>query len=100
MSLDWQKLGCNLLSVAAETVPRGGRLVLSGNPLTIDAVGEAAALSPETRAALMLDMPTSELTARTIQPYFSALLARALACRLITTAEPGRVRLTAIAAGI
>jgi histidine phosphotransferase ChpT len=99
MSLDWQKLGCNLLPVAAETLPRGGRLALSDNPLTIEAAGEAAALSPEARAALMLDMPISELTPRTIQPYFSGLLARALACRLTTTAEPGRVRLTAIAAG-
>lgn len=99
MAPDWQKLACNLLPVAADTLPRGGRLALSGSPLAIDAVGEAAALSGEARAALTLTTPVVELTARTIQPYFAGLLARALGCCLIATAEPGRVRLAAIAAG-
>lgn len=98
MAPDWQKLACNLLPVAADTLPRGGRLALSGAPLMIEAVGEAAAVSLELRAALTLATPVGELTARTIQPYFAGLLARALDCRLIATAEPGRVRLTAITA--
>src|SRR5439155_25071917 len=46
MPPDWQKLACNLLSVGAELLPRGGRLALSGGPLALEAVGEAAALSP------------------------------------------------------
>ncbi len=63
------------------------------------AVGEAADLSPELRSALMLTTPIAELTSRTVQAFFTGLLAKVLGCRLIGTAEPGRVRLTAIASG-
>jgi histidine phosphotransferase ChpT len=95
---DWQKLACNLLPVGAETLPRGGRLVLTDDPLDLEAVGEAADLSPELRSALMLTMPIAELTPRTVQAFFTGLLAKALGSRLIGTAEPGRVRLTATGA--
>jgi histidine phosphotransferase ChpT len=90
---DWQKLACNLLSVGADALPRGGRLVLSDGPLSLEAVGEHAALSTETCEALMLVTPIADLTARTVQPYFTGLLAQALERSLIATAEPGRVRL-------
>jgi histidine phosphotransferase ChpT len=96
---DWQKLACNLLPVGAEALPRGGRLVLTNDPLSLEAVGEAAALAPELRDALMMTIPVAELTSQTVQAFFSGLLAKTLGCRLIGTAEPGRVRLTAIAAG-
>jgi histidine phosphotransferase ChpT len=33
LSPDWQKLACNLLSVGADALPRGGRLVLTDTPL-------------------------------------------------------------------
>ena len=98
MPLDWQKLACNLLPIAADALPRGGRLALSGNPLAIEAVGGTATLSAEARVALMLTTPIAEVTARTVQPYFSGLLAKGLDCRLIATAEPGRLRLTVLAA--
>jgi histidine phosphotransferase ChpT len=96
---DWQKLACNLLSIASEALPRGGRLILAEGPLNVEAIGEVAALSPEARAALMLSAPLTELTARTVPAYFAGLLAKALGRRIITTAEPGRVRLAAVAAG-
>jgi histidine phosphotransferase ChpT len=99
LSPDWQKLACNLLPVGAETLPRGGRLVLTDDPLNLEAVGEAADLTPELRSALMLTMPIAELSSRTVQAFFTGLLAKVLGCRLIGTAEPGRVRLTAIASG-
>lgn len=98
LSPDWQKLACNLLSVGAEMLPRGGRLVLTDGPLNLEAIGKAAALSPETKAALLLATPIAELTAQTVQAYFTGLLAKALDCRLIGAAEPERIRLTAIAA--
>jgi histidine phosphotransferase ChpT len=90
---DWQKLACNLLSVGADVLPRGGRLVLTDGPLSLEAVGEPAALSPEAGQALMLATPIADLTARTVQPYYTGLLAKALKRSLISTVEPGRVRL-------
>jgi histidine phosphotransferase ChpT len=99
LSLEWQQLACNFLAVGAELLPRGGRLTLTDGPLTLEAVGEAAALSPEARAALLLAAPITEITPRMAQAYFTALLAKALDHFLIATAERGRVRLTAIANG-
>ena len=93
LSPDWQKLACNLLSVGVDALPRGGRLILTDDPLGLEAVGEPAALSAEAREALMLVTPIADLTARTVQPYFTGLLAKALGRSLIATAEPGRVRL-------
>jgi histidine phosphotransferase ChpT len=99
LSADWQKLACNLLSVGADALPRGGHLVVTDRPLKLEAVGEAAALSPEARAALTLTTPIVELTSRTVQAYFTGLLAKALGCHLIGTVEPKRVRLTTITTG-
>lgn len=98
LSPERQKLACNLLSVGAEALPRGGRLLLADQPLSLEAIGEAAALSPETRAAVTLAMPIAELTSRTVQAYFTGLVAKALGYRLVGTAERGRVRLTTLAA--
>ena len=97
LSPDWQKLACNLLSVGADALPRGGRLVLTDHPLTLEAVGEPAVMSPEAHEALMLATPIADLTARTVQPYFTGLLAKALDFSLNATAEPCRVRLRVVA---
>ena len=99
LSPDWQKLACNLLSLGVEMLPRGGRLMLADRPLNVEAVGDAAALSSEARDAAALVAPIADLTSRTVQAYFTGLLAQALGCRLIGTAEPGRVRLRVVSAG-
>jgi histidine phosphotransferase ChpT len=99
LSASCQKLVCNLLPVGADGLPLGGRLVLTAHPLTVEAVGEGAALSPEVHAALNLKTPIPELTARTVQAYFAGLLANSLECSIFVTTGPGRVRLTAVAAG-
>ena len=85
---DWQKLACNLLSVGVDALPRGGRLILTDDPLSLEAVGEPATLSAEAREALMLVTPIADLTARTVQPYLTGLLAKALERSLIATVEP------------
>ena len=99
LSPDSQKLACNLLLVGTETLPRGGRLLLTDDPLSLEAIGEAAVLTSERHAALSLTTPIAELTPRTIQAFFTGLLARALGCRVIGTQEPGRVRLTVASTG-
>jgi len=99
LPLDWQKLACNLLLTGAEALSRGGNLVLTAGHagLDLEAIGEFAALSPETSAALSLATPIAALTSRTVQAYFTGLLAEALGSRLVRTGEPRRVRLSAIA---
>ena len=85
--------------IGAEALSGSGSLVLADGPagLDLEAIGETAALSPEASAALLLAAPIDALTSRTIQAYFTGLLAEALGYRLIRTAEPRRFRLTAVA---
>ena len=99
LPLDWQKLACNLLLTGAEALSRGGNLVLTAGHagLDLEAIGEFAALSPETSAALSLATPIAALTSRTVQAYFTGLLAEALGSRLVRSGGPRRVRLSAIA---
>jgi histidine phosphotransferase ChpT len=98
LPLPWQKLVCNLLLVGADALPRGGRLVLTTALLEIEAIGQAPYLSPETLGAMTLAAPVEVLTSRTVQAYFSGLLAASLGCRLVGSLEPGRVRLAVIPA--
>jgi len=99
LPLACQKFACNLLLVGAEILSRGGRLALSDGPGSLDlrAIGEGAFLSSEASAALMVATPVSALTSRTVQPYFTGLLAGALGWRLSHRTEPWGVRLTAVA---
>ncbi|HZU91046.1 MAG TPA: histidine phosphotransferase family protein [Stellaceae bacterium] len=100
LPLEWQKLGCNLLLVGAEALPRGGSLSLRAGPSgpELAVSGSAANLSPEVKAAIGLLCPVAELSARTIQGYFTGLLARALGCRLFSiVTEPERFRLATAA---
>jgi histidine phosphotransferase ChpT len=99
LSIGCQQLVCNLLPVGADALPRGGRLALTADPLSLEAIGEGAGLSAETHAALILETPIPELTARTVQAYFAGLLAKALDRSLFVTTSVGRVRLTVSGAG-
>lgn len=65
------------------------------SPLTVEAYGETAGLSVEAQHALLLATPILSLTARTVQPYFTGVLAKSLAMSIETVTGPGRVRLTA-----
>jgi histidine phosphotransferase ChpT len=96
LSPDWQKLACNMLSVGAAALPRGGRLILTDAPLTVEALGDSAALSADAREALVLAVPIAALTARTVQPYFTGLLAKALETSIDAMADRGRVRLSVV----
>jgi hypothetical protein len=85
--------------VGAEALVRGGRLVLDTavTGLQLEVAGESALLAPEQAAALWLETPAGAVTARTVQAYFSGLLARAQGSRLAAaTPGPGRFRLYSI----
>jgi len=97
LPLDRQKLACAMLAVAAEGLPRGGRIVLRPD-LEIDASGDGPGPAPEIRAALSLTPPPSELNSRSVGAYFAGLLAEKLGRRLMIADRPGGFRLTAVAA--
>jgi histidine phosphotransferase ChpT len=94
LPLDWQKLACNLVLVAAECLPRGGTIVvrplrngISG--IEVRASGDAVTASPEMRVAIGADAVVDELTSRTVQSYFTARLAEQLGAQLTVALAPG-----------
>jgi histidine phosphotransferase ChpT len=92
----WQRLGCGLLVVAGEALPRGGRLAIEAlaGGVAVSAVGEGDGPSAAARDALTLATPIEALTARTVGAYFAGVLAKTLDRRLAIAAEPGRFRIT------
>lgn len=95
LPLEWQKLACNLVAVAAEALPRGGRLTLACPPgrIVLDATGEGSGPSTEICDALVLTSPVDALTPRTVGAYFAGLLGQALGCRLSASAVAGEFRI-------
>ncbi len=91
-----EKLVCNLLVVAAEALPRGGRIVVAGGGegvrLSLVATGTDARLQPPVPTLLTEPVQEALLTPRTVQAAFAALLAGRLGLRLFWRAEtPGEV---------
>jgi histidine phosphotransferase ChpT len=114
-SLDWSanamptglpesagKLILNMLLLAGEALPRGGTVGVlfaedgGAHEIAVVAVGADAGLREETRAGLADDAPVAELTPRSVQPYFTKHLARAMDGSLeVEAVGPGQLRLTA-----
>ena len=72
------KLTCNFMLVAAEALPRGGRLTLDGGPtntLEILAAGDGARLPPHLPQALARALSADALDARSVQAAFTGALA-------------------------
>jgi len=70
------KLACNLFLVAAEALPRGGRLTLTAaNPLEIHAEGEGARLPAHLPDALTGTLAAGLVDARSVQAAFTRALA-------------------------
>lgn len=91
LPVEWQRLACNMVVLAAEALPRGGAIEVAasaGKPgLSVKATGDAINLMPEIRAALSGTAAVAELTARSVHAYYTARLAEALAAKL-SLAEP------------
>lgn len=97
----WQRLGCNLLMVAGEALPRGGKvsLLAERGGVAVSAEGETSGPSPEVGEAMALRAPAEALTSRTIGAYFAGLLAQSLGQRLRVAAQPGGFRIFCEAGG-
>ena len=95
---EWQKLGCNLALVAAEILPRGGKIVLASagkKKITAMATGETINLTLELKAALGEGADVAALTGRTIHAYFTSRMAAKLGAKLtLTQPDPGRAVFT------
>jgi histidine phosphotransferase ChpT len=95
---EWQKLGCNLALVAAEILPRGGKIVMASagkKKITAMATGETINLTPELKAALGEGADVAALTGRTIHAYFTSRMAAKLGAKLtLTQPDHGRAVFT------
>lgn len=91
-----QKLACNLLAFGAEALVRGGHIAIdaAGSGFRLEVGGEGLSLAREQSLALALKLPVAELTSRTVQAYFTALLAQAQGWRLVDAAAPGCLIIT------
>jgi histidine phosphotransferase ChpT len=88
------KLACNLLLVAAEALPRGGRLTLAAaDPLEIHAEGEGARLPAHLPDALTGALAADAVDARSVQAAFTGALAMRAGLRpsIATLASGGLV---------
>jgi histidine phosphotransferase ChpT len=100
LPLEWQRLACNMLVIAAEALPRGGNIEIAagagGNGIVVNAGGDSVNLTAELRAALAEGADIDALTARTVHGYYTARVAEALGARLeLTEPQSGRFVLTA-----
>jgi histidine phosphotransferase ChpT len=101
---DWQRLACNMLVLGAETLPRGGTVVVRPlrdgvSGIEVVAKGESTNVTPEMRLALDLGIAVDHLTSRTIHAYFSACLASQLGASLALVEAESRQVLFRAAAG-
>ncbi|HUK10506.1 MAG TPA: histidine phosphotransferase family protein [Stellaceae bacterium] len=84
-SLEWQRVACNMAVLAAEALPRGGRVSVRAEPgegVAVEAAGEAILLHPEVMEAISRDVPPMELTSRSIHGYMTAKFADRLGARI------------------
>jgi histidine phosphotransferase ChpT len=96
LPLEWQRLACNMLVIAAEALPRGGTVQIAagagGKGIVVNGGGDSVNLTAELRAALGEGAEIEALTARTVHGYYTARVAETLGATL-DLAEPGAGKL-------
>jgi histidine phosphotransferase ChpT len=101
LPLEWQRLACNMVVLAAEVLPRGGTLQIvageGGKGVVVNASGDSVNLTAELRAALADGADVDALTARTVHGYYTARVAESIGARVALT-EPaaGKVSFAAV----
>ena len=97
---DWAKLIMNAALIAADCLPRGGRVTVEASSdasapnFQIVASGPTVRLSQEIEKALMGE-PGGLVDGRSIQPYLTYRLAKSLNAGLTVTPGEGEIRLAA-----
>lgn len=91
------KLFFNLLVLAVEALPRGGRVALAFSPrgagidIAVSAEGEQAGLGAETLAAFKGEVAVAALTARTAHAYFTGRVSARVELPATVAQSPGCV---------
>ena len=97
---DWAKLVMNAALIAADCLPRGGRVVVEASSdaaapgFQIVASGPTVRLSAEAEKSLVGE-PSGLVDGRSIQPYLTYRLAKSLNAGLTVTPGEGQIRITA-----
>ena len=81
LSLEWQRLACNLAVIAAETLPRGGRIAVrsgAGGGVEVEASAESVLVNRDVVAALAGTVSASDLNSRTVHGHVTAKFAEQL----------------------
>ena len=100
------KLLLNLCLIAAGAIPRGGVITVEilgeddAMTLRVEAKGANARISHGAAEALTREFPAETIDARSIQPYFTALLAVECRATLSATASPDTLTLIAAPATV
>jgi len=94
------KLVANMAALMADALPRGGRIVVefspTGSQVRMRAEGPSASLPDNVVSALAIDHDPDALNARSVQAFFTALVASATGGSLtLQQADPGSLSLTA-----
>jgi histidine phosphotransferase ChpT len=100
-SLEWQRLACVLMVLAAEALPRGGtvRIRSHGAGMVVEADGDTVRLAPEVQAGLRPDLVIDELTARGVHAHLCQCFAADLNLRIVPPRpEPRHLRIELSAA--
>ncbi len=96
LSSEWQRLACNLAVIAAEALPRGGRIavrtgMVRGRGVEVEAAGETVLVNRDVAAALSGTASTAELNSRTIHGHVTAKFAEQMgAVAALADSAPGR----------
>lgn len=91
------KLLMNMGLIVADAIPRGGVVTISASPegLRAEARGAGAALDVAMTEAMTLNVAVDALDAKTVQGYFTALLAKRVGTQVqVEVASPDSVALT------
>jgi histidine phosphotransferase ChpT len=100
---DWVKLLLNLVLLVGEAAAKGGQFTIRAEPgdrpvveLTVEA--RRIRFAPELKAMLADPDGGGDITPRTVQPYITGLLAKALGARVTVDETESRLRI--LAAGV
>ncbi|MET0182822.1 MAG: histidine phosphotransferase family protein [Caulobacterales bacterium] len=87
----------NLLLIANECLPRGGKVELTANgaEVTVIATGPRAALRPATAAALRGETPSDGYSGPVVQPLLTGIFARQAGVEIVSRESDERVELVA-----